>query len=190
MENLHMAKKKHANTNDLPTNPELSSAVEVANLADAPLAPESNLDAPADTTTNPVEPAPADAPESSAAPASKKKGGKRKAATTETTLAEMAEGYLAHLEASGKSNGTIFSYRLELAVALDELGAETKLAELTSERVLAFFASDRVNKTRTGVLKARVSVLKTQRVLRQALVWAAERRLVEKAPLPEDAATF
>ncbi len=185
-----MAKKKTPKANDLPTNPELANAVEGANLADAPLAPESNLDTPAETTTTVAEPAPAEVTESSAAPASKKKGGKRKAANAETTLAEMAEGYLAHLEASGKSNGTLFSYRLELAVALDELGAETKLAELTSERVLAFFASDRVNKTRTGVLKARVSVLKTQRVLRQALVWAAERGLVEKAPLPEDAASF
>ncbi len=185
-----MAKKKHANPNDLPMNPELANAVEVANLSDAPTAVETQIDAPADTTTTVAEPAPADAPEPSAAPASKKKGGKRKTASAETTLVEMAEGYLAGLEASGKSNGTIFSYRLELAVALDELGAETKLADLTSDRVLTFFACDRVNKTRTGVLKARVSVLKTQRVLRQALVWAAERGLVEKAPLPEDAASF
>ena len=31
-----MAKKKHANTNDLPTNPELANAVELANWAEAP----------------------------------------------------------------------------------------------------------------------------------------------------------
>lgn len=190
MENLHMAKKKHANTNDLPTNPEHANAVENETLPDAPTAADAKVEAPTDTTTTVAEPAPAEAPESSAAPASKKKGGKRKAASAETTLEALAEGYLAHLDESGKSRGTVFSYRLELAVALDELGAETKLAELTSERVLAFFVSDRVNKTRTGVLKARVSVLKTQRVLRQALVWAAEKGLVEKAPLPEDAATF
>jgi len=170
LENLHMAKKKHANTNDLPTNPELASTPELASLPAAALAPEAPVDA-----TEPV---------------AKKKGGKRKPAGAETTLDALAGGYLAHLEASGKSNGTIFSYRLELEVALDELGAATKLAELTSERVLAFFVSDRVNKTRTGVLKARVSVLKTQRVLRQALVWAAEAGLVAVAPLPEDAATY
>lgn len=185
-----MAKKKHANPNDLPTNPELANAVEIATVSDAPTTVETQLDAPTDTPTAAAEPAPADAPESSAAPASKKKGGKRKVASAETTLEALAEGYLGHLDESGKSRGTVFSYRLELAVALDELGSETKLAELTSERVLAFFASDRVNKTRTGVPKARVSVLKTQRVLRQALVWAAEKGLVEKAPLPEDAASF
>lgn len=163
-----MAKKKHANTNDLTTNPELANAVEVANLADAPPAVE--------TPTETAEPAHAVASEPSDAPASRRKGGKRKAANAETTLDALAEGYLAHLEASGKSNGTVFSYRLELVVALDELGAETKLAELTPERVLAYFVSGRVTKTRTGVDKARVSVLKTQRVLRQALVWAAESR--------------
>ena len=164
-----MAKKK-TQTNDLRTNPELSAAPEPASPPDTALASE--------TAVEMTEPAP------------KKKGGKRKAASAEATLDALAEGYLAHLEASGKSNGTIFSYRLELAVAQDELGAETRLANLTPEKVLAFFVSDRVTKTRTGVLKARVSVLKTQRVLRQALVWAAEQGLVAAAPLPEDAATF
>jgi hypothetical protein len=78
----------------------------------------------------------------------------------------------------------VFSYRLELVLALSELGSDTLACDLTPERVGEFFTCDRVNKTRTGVLKARVSVLKTQRVLRQALVWAARAGLVVKAPLP------
>jgi hypothetical protein len=45
-------------------------------------------------------------------------------------------------------------------------------------------------KTRTGVDKARPTFLKTQRVLRLALVWAQGAGLIEKAPLPEDAADF
>lgn len=135
------------------------------------------------------DPKPEPAPAPSDAPAPKKKGAKRKAATGDATLEQLAEGYLAHLEQTGKSQGTVFSYRLELVVALGELGRETRLLDLTPEKVLAFFVSDRVTKTRTGVLKARVSVLKTQRVLRQALVWAAETGLLEAAPLPEGAAS-
>ncbi len=45
-------------------------------------------------------------------------------------------------------------------------------------------------KTRTGVAKARTTFLKTQRVLQLALVGAADSGLIERAPLPEDAATF
>lgn len=48
--------------------------------------------------------------------------------------------------------------------------------------------SARVTKTRKGELKARVSVLKTQRVLHQALVWAEKMGLVERAPVPAEAA--
>jgi hypothetical protein len=122
------------------------------------------------------------------APAPKPK--KTKKPKGEITLEELATRYLAHLDEVGKSQGTAFSYRLELTTALDELGRETKLADLTPARVLEFFTSDRVMKTRTGVAKARPTFLKTQRVLRLALVWAAESGLVEKAPVPEDAAAY
>jgi hypothetical protein len=55
---------------------------------------------------------------------------------------------------------------------------------------LEYFTSDRVMKTRTGVEKAPPTFKKTRRVLRLALVWAQDAGLVEKAPLPEDAATY
>lgn len=118
-----------------------------------------------------------------------KKGRKKKDAAprVEVTLAQACEGYLRAIEDAGKSQGTVFSYRLELVVAQKELGADTLLCDLTTDRVAAYFASDRVNKTRTGVLKARVSVLKAQRVLRQALQWAEQAGLVEKAPVPIEA---
>ena len=62
--------------------------------------------------------------------------------------------------------------------------------DLTPARVLAYFTSDRVMKTKAGVAKARPTFLKTQRVLRLALVWAQEAGLIERAPLPEDAAAY
>lgn len=117
-------------------------------------------------------------------PAPKSKGKKAKPAAGDITLAELSDRYISALEDAGKSQGTAFSYRLELALAQKELGAETLVRDLTPERVHEFFECARVTKTRGGVLKARVSVEKTKRVLRQALVWSAIAGLVETAPVP------
>ena len=140
-----------------------------------------------------ADPAPTDAGEASADAsaedarvAPKRKGKKTKA---DLTLADLAERYVAHLQESGKSAGTAASYALELKTALAELGAETKLADLKAEQVLLFFGGDRVQKKKSGRPKSPLSIAKTQRVLRQALVWAAEKKLIERAPLPEDLAT-
>jgi hypothetical protein len=79
---------------------------------------------------------------------------------------------------------------LELVTALDEIGKDTKLADVTPARVLDYFVSDRVMRTKSGVEKAPPTFKKTRRVLRLALVWAADAGLIERAPLPEDAATY
>jgi hypothetical protein len=154
------------------------------------MAKKKNVDAPA------TEPAPeviaTETPvpvEETPAP-KQKKAKKAKAATADITLEDLAGKYLQHLEDAGKSAGTTFSYRLELILALDELGKDTKLADLSPTKVLDYFVSDRVTKTRSGVLKAKPTVDKTRRVLRLALVWAQEAKLVETAPLPEDAAAY
>jgi hypothetical protein len=123
-------------------------------------------------------------------PAPKKGKNKRVAAAKDATLADVFAGYLRGLEESGKSEGTIFSYRLELVLAGAELGIDTRLADLTPERVLLFFGSDRATKTRTGRAKSPLSIDKTRRVLRQALVWAETAKMVDKAPLPELTANY
>jgi hypothetical protein len=130
------------------------------------------------------------APETETSAPKQRKSKKPKAATADITLEDLCARYLTHLEEAGKSQGTTFSYRLELVTALDELGKETLLSSLTPARVLEYFTCDRVTKTRTGVAKARPTFLKTQRVLRLALVWAADSGLIEKASLPENAATY
>lgn len=152
-----------------------------------------------------IEPEPADTPTANAEPGpdvsaaietatettpEEKKPAKSRSAKSDATLADVAEGYLKHMEESGKSAGTSFSYRLELTTALKALGAETAVRSLTPERVLEFFVSDTVMRTRTGVQKAKPTVDKTRRVLRLALLWAEEKGLVEKAPVPELAATY
>ncbi|MBI5364690.1 MAG: hypothetical protein HZA53_16055 [Planctomycetes bacterium] len=107
--------------------------------------------------------------------------------TTGLTLGELADRYLRHLETRGATLSTRFSYHLELWVALDVLGRHTPVSDLTLERLAAFYTCDRVTKTRTGQPKAHVSVEKTRRVLRQALVWVQGAGMIEKAPVLEDA---
>jgi hypothetical protein len=75
---------------------------------------------------------------------------------------------------------------MELKTAAAELGEDTPIADITPERVQAFFDSKRVTKLRSGKNKAKPSIDKTRRVLRLALCWAAERGIVAKAPLPEE----
>jgi RNA 3'-terminal phosphate cyclase len=121
------------------------------------------------------------APETQPAPAPKKK----RQAKPDLTLADLAERYIKHLEDEGKSPGTCSSYTAELRLAIKELGAETKITGITSEQVGAFFSSKAVTKLRSGRAKAKPSVDKTRRVLRLALVWAAEKKLIKSAPIPE-----
>ncbi len=127
-------------------------------------------------------------PEADAAPAPKPKG-KKRAGKGDATLGQVFEGYLDALEKAGKSDGTIASYKMELALAGADLGLDTKLSDLTPDRVVLFIASDRVQKTRSGRAKSPLSIAKTERVLRQALVWAEGAGMVAKAPLPEHATT-
>lgn len=101
------------------------------------------------------------------------------------TLEQFAEHYLKHLEAVGKSRGTVFSYSIDLALAVRELGNDLRVKLLTADRVAAFFESDAVVKTRSGKSKAKPTIDKTRRVLRLALEWAAAAGLIPVAPLPQ-----
>jgi hypothetical protein len=121
-------------------------------------------------------------------PTPKKKA--KKTLKPDMTLEDLAAKYLQHLEDAGKSNGTLFSYKLELITALDELGAKTLLADLTPTRVLDYFVSDRVTRTRAGVQKAKPTIDKCRRVLRMALQWAEDSGLIAQAPLPEASAPY
>jgi site-specific recombinase XerC len=102
------------------------------------------------------------------------------------TVSDVAKGYLQHLEESAASSGTLLSYEMELVSAIAELGADKSIASLTVEEVAAFFECTRVMHTRKGGDKSPLSIAKTRRVFRQALVWAVEAGLIETAPLPYD----
>jgi hypothetical protein len=106
-------------------------------------------------------------------------------ATTVPTLGDAFAGYLRSLEADGKSIGTISSYRAELVMAGNALDIATSIAEVTPDHVRAFFTSKQVTRKRNGRPKSPLSIDKTRRVLRQALVWAETAGLVAVAPVPE-----
>jgi hypothetical protein len=65
-----------------------------------------------------------------------------------------------------------------------DLGKHMPAADLTADRILAFFASERVTKTRSGRTKSPLSVDKTRRVLRHALAWGVERRIADAGIAP------
>ena len=102
----------------------------------------------------------------------------------DATLGEVTAGYLRHLESEGKSPGTQFSYSMDLKAATAVLGEDTPVSTLTPAKVQAFFESDGVTKKRNGKKKSSITIAKTCRVLRLALVWAAEKGMIEKAPIP------
>jgi len=101
------------------------------------------------------------------------------------TLAQLADSYLHHLEAVGKSEGTVRSYRGDLNVALRVLGAETKVSDLTEKKVRGFFESDAVTKKRDGKPRNPITVAKQRRVLRLAVEWLVEVGVLKAAPIPE-----
>jgi hypothetical protein len=103
----------------------------------------------------------------------------------EMTLADLCERYIKHLEDDGKSPGTCSSYTAELKLAVKHLGGETQIAAITTEQVAEFFGSKPVVKLRSGKAKSQLSIDKTRRVLRLALVWATEKKWLASAPIPE-----
>lgn len=97
------------------------------------------------------------------------------------TLADVFAGYLASLDERGSSSGTIASYRMELDMAGKALGIDIPISALTDAQVASYFESGPVTKKRNGRPKSPLSIDKTRRVLRQALVWAGHADLVPSA---------
>ena len=111
---------------------------------------------------------------------------KSKISTTtnpDLTLSSLCEAYLASLLERGQSEGTIFSYRMELTTARAELGADTKVADLTAERIAEFNVCDGVMKKKSGRPKAEPSFLKTRRTLRLCLAFGEQSGLIAKSPV-------
>ena len=128
-----------------------------------------------------VDPKPAKTAKSKGAKAKTERDG---ASAGAATLYDVAEGYLAALDKDGAGSGTLASYGMELKTAMKALGESTPVASITSKQVAEYFASPAVTRTRTNKPKAKPTIDKTRRVLRLALLWAQDEKLVEVAPIP------
>lgn len=108
----------------------------------------------------------------------------RDVATGGVELADIAERFLKHLEKTGKSRGTVFSYSLDLGVAERHFGATRDATTITTAEVAEYFESAAVTKNRSGGSKNAITIAKLRRTLRMAMVWAAEEKLLAVAPVP------
>jgi hypothetical protein len=97
------------------------------------------------------------------------------------TLADLAARYLAHMAEQGKSDGTRFSYGMELKLAQAELGSDALVSYLTPESIALFNEAPRVTTLKSGRPKSQLSIDKTRRVLRLALTWAHQEGLIDHA---------
>lgn len=106
----------------------------------------------------------------------------------EITLKHLSDAYLTDLERNGKSTGTLASYKMEMALAMAELGEDLPISSLTPDRVAKFLECERVMRTRTGREKSPPTFNKTRRVFRQALEFAEKAKWIEKSPLADEQA--
>ena len=97
------------------------------------------------------------------------------------TLADLAARYLTHMAEQGKSEGTRFSYGMELKLAQAELGSDALVSYLTPESIALFNEAPRVTRLKSGRPKSQLSIDKTRRVLRLALTWAHQEGLIDHA---------
>lgn len=99
-------------------------------------------------------------------------------------LAAVCEVFLRHLE-KNKSRGTVFSYSVDLGIAREYFGDGRDVRSIVVGEVADFNASKGVMKKANGKAKAEPTILKTRRVLRMMLEFAADKGMIEKAPIPE-----
>jgi len=98
------------------------------------------------------------------------------------TLSELTERYVKHMEGAGKTRGTVFSYESELKLAQRELGADIRIGALTRDDITVFNNCARVTLLKSGRAKSQLSVDKSRRVLRLALKWAEDEKLIATSP--------
>ena len=106
---------------------------------------------------------------------------------TQTTLKDAGEKWLEHLEAAGKQERTVATYRRQFAVVTGFFGEDKALTAIRVTDVGRFFKSDALLKMPTGKARAERTVAQIVRVLRMFLTWACEQGLIEAVPFPKAA---
>lgn len=101
------------------------------------------------------------------------------------SIADISAKYLNAIDGD-KTPSTVRSYGMDLQRACSYFGAERLVETISADEVQGYFDSPEVNSLRSGKPKAKPTIDKQCRVLRLALVWAAEQKLIEVAPVPAD----
>lgn len=104
---------------------------------------------------------------------------------THNTLHETTETFLGHLQALGKKERTIYTYKKDLELAESFFGADKPLSEIQSWQVGKFLKSNKLLKLANGKMRAERTIAKTVRVFRMMMVWAHDNGLITELPLPK-----
>ena len=107
-----------------------------------------------------------------------------KAKTKAITLREAVDTYLAHLQAEGKAEPTVRSYKSDFEMLAAHFGEKTALGKITAPGMGKFLKSGPVTKMRSGKAKAERSIDKTRRAIRMFFSWCVEQRHISKSPFP------
>jgi hypothetical protein len=86
------------------------------------------------------------------------------------TISAIAEVYLAHLAANGRSPSTCATTKRTLALLVAHLGADRKVGDVVAEDLEGFFASEAATKQR-GKPRAAASVAQLRGIVRAAFAW-------------------
>lgn len=101
---------------------------------------------------------------------------------SEMTLGQAMAEYLEHLKSEGKSERTIYTYRMDAKQITEFFGADRRLTSILTPHVGKFLKSDALLRLPSGNERAEPTVRKTVRVLRMFMTWARETGYIDKTP--------
>ena len=103
------------------------------------------------------------------------------------TLKEACEKYVASQEEKGQSASTLGTIRRTLNLLTGEMGEDKEVEKILPVHVDKFFKSEAATMQpgKDGMKpRAEPSVLQIRRIVRMAIVWWHEEKLIERLPLP------
>ena len=103
------------------------------------------------------------------------------------TLAGLITSYGQHMQADGKTLGTVASYLQDLDLAARFFGPFELIRAIDNAAYARWIESDLVRKTDKGRAKAKPTIDKTLRAFRHALKWAQSRGNLDALPFAEKA---
>lgn len=108
-----------------------------------------------------------------------------KTETSVVTIKEAASKFVASMQETGKSPATLYRYGMDTEIVVGFFNGANELSKINAGRVALFIKSDPVNKLKDGKPKAKPTIDRTIRVLRQFFEYCVAQGWIEKAPMPK-----